>query len=178
MEIQETPLEGIFILKSKIFSDERGFFFEAYKDSFFDDKKICRSWVQDNVSVSRRGVLRGLHFQKEPFSQIKLVRVLSGRALDVAVDLRKESKTFGRHFSLELSCDNGLALYIPDGFAHGFQALEDNTVLSYKCSKPYNPASESGILWNDPDLKIDWPIKNSVISHKDQKLLSFKDFSK
>lgn len=177
MEILATPLEGVFVLKAKIFKDDRGFFFEAYKEPFFNEKNMCNSWAQDNVSVSHMGVVRGLHFQKDPFAQIKLVRVLSGRAFDVAVDLRKNSKTFGKSYSLELSGENGLALYIPEGFAHGFQALEDKTVLSYKCSRLYNPQSESGILWNDPILNIDWPLRsNAICSLKDQKLLSMKEF--
>jgi dTDP-4-dehydrorhamnose 3,5-epimerase len=177
MEILETSLEGVFVLKAKIFKDDRGFFFEAYKESFFKEKNICNSWAQDNISVSHKGVVRGLHFQKDPFAQIKLVRVLSGRAFDVAVDLRINSKTFGKSYSLELSGDNGLALYIPEGFAHGFQALEDKTVLSYKCSRLYNPQSESGILWNDPNLNIAWPLRsNAICSLKDQKLLSMKEF--
>ena len=177
MEILSTPLERVFVLKSKIFNDDRGFFLEAYKETLFQEKNLCASWVQDNISFSHKGVVRVLHFQVNPFAQIKLVRVLAGRAFDVVVDLRKASQTFGKSYSLELSCNNGLALYIPEGFAHGFQALEDGTVLSYKCSRLYHPASESGILWNDPGLNIDWPIKNNAIcSPKDQKLLSFKDF--
>ncbi|MEI7441915.1 MAG: dTDP-4-dehydrorhamnose 3,5-epimerase [bacterium] len=176
MEILSTPLDGVFVLKSKLFDDERGFFLEAYKESLFKEKNLCASWVQDNVSFSHKGVVRGLHFQKDPFAQIKLVRVLAGRAFDVAVDLRKGSKTFGKSYSLELSFNNGLALYIPDGFAHGFQALEDSTVLSYKCSRAYNPSSESGILWNDPGLNIEWPLRSKAIcSPKDQKLLSMKE---
>lgn len=179
MEILSTPLEGVFVLKSKVLHDQRGFFFEAYKETFCKEKNICDSWVQDNISCSQKGVVRGIHFQKEPYAQIKLVRVLNGRGFDVAVDLRKDSKTFGKSFSLELSCDNGLALYMPEGFAHGFQALEDKTVLSYKCSRPYNPKSEYGILWNDTDLNICWPLKKLAISStKDSQLPSLKDFLK
>jgi len=179
MEIFSTPLEGVYVFKSKIFNDERGFFLESYKESIFKEKDICASWVQDNVSVSSRGVVRGLHFQREPSAQTKFVRVLNGKAFDVAVDLRKGSKTFGKSYSLELTCDNGLALYIPEGFAHGFQSLEDKTVLSYKCSRFYDPHSESGILWDDPELNIDWPLKSSALcSPKDMKLFSMKDFLK
>jgi len=176
MEIITTPLEGLFLVKSKIFKDQRGFFLESYKESVLKEKGLCLSWVQDNVSVSRKGIVRGLHFQKDPFAQIKFVRVLSGRAFDVVVDLRKTSQTFGKSYSVELSCENGCALYVPEGFAHGFQALENETVLSYKCSRFYNSSSESGILWNDSELAIKWPLKDlAICSEKDRQLLSIKD---
>jgi len=151
------PIEGLVIIEPRAFPDERGFFMESYKQSDFEKAGILGPFVQDNHSRSKRGVLRGLHFQRPPYAQGKLVRVSRGRAWDVAVDLREGSPTFGKYFALELSESNRLMFWIPAGFAHGFLALEDDTELQYKCTAEYNAASDGGLRWNDPDIAIAWP---------------------
>jgi len=151
------PIEGLVIIEPRAFPDERGFFMESYKQSDFEKAGILGPFVQDNHSRSKRGVLRGLHFQRPPCAQAKLVRVSRGRAWDVAVDLREGSPTFGKYFALELSESNRLMFWIPPCFAHGFLALEDDTELQYKCTAEYNAASDGGLRWNDPDIAIAWP---------------------
>jgi dTDP-4-dehydrorhamnose 3,5-epimerase len=153
----KAPIEGLVIIEPRAFPDERGYFMESYKQSDFEKAGILGPFVQDNHSRSRRGVLRGLHFQRPPYAQGKLVRVSRGRAWDVAVDLRKGSPTFGKYFALELSESNRLMLWIPAGFAHGFLSLEDDTELQYKCTAEYNAASDGGLRWNDPNIAIAWP---------------------
>ena len=153
----KAPIEGLVIIEPRAFPDERGYFMESYKQSDFEKAGILGPFVQDNHSRSKRGVLRGLHFQRPPYAQGKLVRVSRGRAWDVAVDLREGSPTFGKYFALELSESNRLMFWIPAGFAHGFLALEDDTELQYKCTAEYNAASDGGLRWNDPDIAIAWP---------------------
>jgi len=169
MEINETFIKGLFVIKPKVFEDNRGYFFESYNKELFGKLGIPSDFVQDNQSMSDKNVLRGLHFQKEPFAQGKLVRVLKGSVLDVAVDIRKNSHTYGRHYKHILSEENKLMMWIPEGFAHGFLTLENQTVFFYKCTTYYNKQSEASILWNDPKLAIDWGITNPIISEKDAK---------
>ncbi|GGB92089.1 dTDP-4-dehydrorhamnose 3,5-epimerase [Dyadobacter sediminis] len=173
MQIRETSISGLVEIFPRVFEDERGFFFESYNEQLFKKLNLPTNFVQDNQSFSRKGVVRGLHFQKSPFSQGKLVRVISGRVLDVAVDIRPDSPTFGQHEIFELRSDTHNIAYIPEGFAHGFAALED-TIFSYKCTNVYNKESESGILWNDPDLGINWGVENPIVSEKDVILPDFK----
>lgn len=177
MEVVETPLQGLLLIKPRIFTDTRGYFFESYNINDFHKVGITVPFVQDNQSLSNKGALRGLHFQNPPHAQDKLVRVIKGSVLDVVVDIRKNSPTYGRHYKVELSGDNNLALFVPKGFAHGFVCLEDNTLFYYKCSDVYNPGAESGLLWNDPVLGIDWGIENPVVSDKDLKYTDFNSFS-
>ena len=174
MEIKETFIEGLLELQPRIFKDERGFFLETFNKETFEKVGIKTQFVQDNQSFSTKGVLRGLHFQKAPFAQAKLVSVISGKVLDVAVDLRKNSPTFGKHLVVLLEADKRNMLLVPEGFAHGFVALEDS-VFSYKCSNTYNKESEAGIIWNDKDLNIDWGYTNPLVSEKDMILPAFKD---
>lgn len=170
MDTIATPLSGAFIVKPKVFEDSRGWFFEAYHTEHFVERGLPASFVQDNITTSRRGVLRGLHYQLQPHGQAKLVRVLRGAAFDVIVDIRRGSPTLGQYFSIELSEENKTALYIPVGFAHGFYALADNTMFLYKCSSLYAPQYERSILWNDPTINIQWPsaIDETLISPKDR----------
>ena len=177
MNIKTTTLEGCLIIEPKVFDDERGYFFESFHQQKFQKLKGLKTqFVQDNQSMSQRGVLRGLHFQKGKFAQSKLVRVIKGSVLDVAVDLRKDSSTFGKHFSIILSEKNKLQLFIPRGFAHGFVVLEDDTIFSYKCDNYYNKSAEGGVMYNDPYLNIDWMLEEDEIqlSVKDRK---YKNFS-
>ncbi len=167
---KETPISGLLIIIPHVFSDVRGFFTETYKQSDFARAGIHETFVQDNHSKSSRGTLRGLHFQREPHAQGKLVRVTKGSIWDVAIDLRADSTTYAQWFGLELSENNKVMFYIPAGFAHGFVALEDDTELQYKCTAEYNAASDGGIRWNDPRLAIQWPIKEVLISPKDASL--------
>ncbi|MDG2164435.1 MAG: dTDP-4-dehydrorhamnose 3,5-epimerase [Flavobacteriales bacterium] len=168
MRVEKTEFDGLLILQPKIFKDERGVFFESWNDSVFKALGLNISFIQDNQSLSKKNVLRGLHFQYTPHGQGKLVRVSKGKVLDVVLDLRKDSKTYGKHFKHELSDQNATMLWIPNGFAHGFVALEDQTVFQYKCDALYHPESEDCILWNDPSIGIDWGIKNPIVSAKDQ----------
>ncbi len=176
MEIVETKIPDLCIIKPKVFEDPRGYFFESYNKESFLRSGIDQNFVQDNESKSGKGVLRGLHFQKPPFAQGKLVRVMRGAVLDVAVDLRKSSPTYGKWASVELTQDNKWMYWVPPGFAHGFVTLEDNTVFFYKCTNVYNKESEGAILWNDPDLNIDWNIDQPLLSPKDVEAPLFKDF--
>jgi len=171
MKITTTAIEGVVILEPKVFGDERGYFFESFSQREFEEKVCKTTFVQDNESSSRYGVLRGLHFQKPPHAQAKLVRVVKGKVLDIAVDIRKGSPTFGHHVSIELSGENKRQLFIPRGFAHGFAVLSEEVVFQYKCDRYYVPHSEGGILWNDPALGIDWklPEEDVILSEKDKK---------
>lgn len=175
MKINEVNIEGLKIIEPTLFKDERGVFFESYNQERFFSEGIKDNFVQDNQSVSNKGVLRGLHYQTGSNAQAKLVRVVKGSVIDVAVDLRKNSKTFGKHFTLELNDRNNLMFYIPVGFAHGFIALEDHTVFFYKCSQLYNKAAEAGIIWNDHTLGINWGDIKPVISAKDSLLPTFNE---
>lgn len=177
MEIIKTTIEGLLILKPKVFQDDRGYFFETYSKEKLKSFGLDYNFVQDNESMSLKGVLRGLHFQKPPFAQVKLIRVIKGGVLDIVVDLRKNSSTYGESFAIELNEDNKLQFLIPKGFAHGFLTLEDNTIFSYKVDTPYNPQSEGSILWNDADLNINWAIDNPILSAKDINSESFANFN-
>ena len=175
MKINQTFIKDLIFIEPKLFEDKRGFFYESYNKNKLD-KIINIIFVQDNESKSNKGVIRGLHFQKPPYAQTKLVRCLSGKILDVVVDLRKNSKTYGKSFSIELSSDNNLQLLVPKGFAHGFQVLSETAIVNYKVDNFYNPKSESGIIWNDKDLLIKWKQDlEQIISKKDLKLESFKN---
>jgi dTDP-4-dehydrorhamnose 3,5-epimerase len=175
MKIDSTPFEGLFVLAPRVFVDERGYFFESFNQQTFKQNDIDFNWVQDNQSSSKYGVIRGLHFQKPPFAQTKLIRVLQGEILDVVVDLRHASKTFGQSYSILLSSQNYLQLLIPKGFAHGFSVLSETADVMYKCDELYNKESESGILFNDPQLGIDWKVNadKMVVSSKDLVLPEF-----
>lgn len=172
-----TPLaiEGLVLVEPKVFADERGFFIESFKESEFTANGIAVRFVQDNHSLSKKNVVRGLHYQRAPKAQGKLVRVITGKVWDVAVDLRRDSPAFGKWMGLDLSEENKKMLYIPPGFAHGFLALSDNVHLLYKCTEEYDPALDTGIRWNDPDLAIDWPVKKPVLSPKDERLPFLKE---
>ena len=177
MKVIPTDIPDLFVLEPRIFTDSRGFFYESYNESTLRVNGINIDFVQDNQSYSTYGVLRGLHYQLHPYAQTKLVRVIRGRVLDVAVDLRKSSPTFGKHFSIELNADNKLQLLIPQGFAHGFVVLSEEADFLYKCDQYYNKASEGGILFNDPELNIDWKIPSSdiILSDKDAELPLLRD---
>jgi dTDP-4-dehydrorhamnose 3,5-epimerase len=176
MEVIKTSLEGLLIIKPAVFADDRGYFFESYNEEKFRAAGLTVNFLQDNESKSKKGVLRGLHFQAPPFGQGKLVRVMRGAVLDVAVDIRKNSPTYGKWDSIVLSGENKWMFWIPAGFAHGFVTLEDDTVFFYKCTNVYNKASEGSIIWNDPDLGIDWGISAPLISEKDHLSPRFRDF--
>tara|TARA_B110000196_G_scaffold108978_1_gene94455 strand:+ start:3000 stop:3527 length:528 start_codon:yes stop_codon:yes gene_type:complete len=166
MKVSKSPIGGLIIIEPKVFRDSRGLFYEVYSESRYKEHGVSARFVQDNHSVSEKGVLRGLHYQVNP-GQDKLVRVVRGEIFDVAVDIRKGSSTYGKWWGLSLSKANSLQLYIPVGFAHGFCVLSDSAEVLYKCSDYYSPQSERGIMWNDPDLAIDWPIENPILSEKD-----------
>lgn len=171
MNVIKTEIEGVVIIEPKVFGDERGYFFESFSQREFEEK-VCKTvFVQDNESKSKYGVLRGLHFQKPPYAQAKLVRVIKGKVLDVAVDIREESPTFGKHVAVELSEENKRQIFIPRGLAHGFAVLSDEAVFQYKCDNYYAPDYEDGILWSDPKLGIDWkiPEEDVILSEKDKK---------
>ena len=175
MKINKTFIEDLLIIEPQLFKDDRGFFYESYNKNNLD-KVINIVFVQDNESKSDKGVVRGLHFQAPPFEQTKLVRCISGNILDVAVDLRTNSKTYGKFFSIELSSENNRQLFVPKGFAHGFQVLSETAIINYKVDNYYNPDSESGLIWNDKDLSIDWNLDiKPILSDKDLKLISVKD---
>ena len=165
MQVSKTPIDGLLTIEPKIFADPRGMFYEVYSESKYEEHGIS-CFVQDNHSVSKKGVLRGLHYQVNP-GQGKLVRVTRGEVFDVAVDIRKQSPTYGKWWGLSLSETNNFQLYIPIGFAHGFCVLSESAEVLYKCSDYYSPENERGILWNDPDLAIDWPVKDPILSEKD-----------
>ncbi|MCB0402247.1 MAG: dTDP-4-dehydrorhamnose 3,5-epimerase [Flavobacteriales bacterium] len=176
MNFVTTEIEGLLIVEPRVFADERGYFFESYNKRLFDEAGLNVTFVQDNQSLSQKGVLRGLHFQEPPHAQAKLVSVVKGSVLDVAVDIRKDSPTYGKHCSLILSEENKKMFFIPKGFAHGFLTLEDNTIFSYKCSDFYAKDSEGGILWNDQHIGIDWGISDPILSDKDQVAQAFSTF--
>ncbi|MBO7315638.1 MAG: dTDP-4-dehydrorhamnose 3,5-epimerase [Paludibacteraceae bacterium] len=178
MQIIETDIEGVFILKPHIFNDERGYFFESFSARKFEEKVAKTTFIQDNESKSSYGVVRGLHFQKPPFAQSKLVRVIKGAVLDVAVDIRKNSPTYGKYIAVELTEENKLQLFIPRGFAHGFSVLSNEAIFQYKCDNFYNKESEGSILWNDEILNIDWkiPKEKIILSEKDKNSQAFKSF--
>ena len=178
MNVIKTAIDGVVILEPRIFKDARGYFFESFSEREFQEKVCKTTFVQDNESFSSYGVVRGLHFQKPPYTQAKLVRVIKGAVLDVAVDLRKNSPTYGQHVAVELTGENHRQLFIPRGFAHGFSVLSEEVLFQYKCDHYYAPQSEGGILWNDPDLGIDWriPAESIVLSEKDTKHPLLKDY--
>jgi dTDP-4-dehydrorhamnose 3,5-epimerase len=179
MKIRETGIDGLIVIEPDVYGDSRGYFMESFSEKKFRELTgIEVTFVQDNESKSSYGVVRGLHFQRAPYAQSKLVRVVSGRVLDVAVDLRQGSETFGKHFSIELSGDNHLQMFIPKGFAHGFAVLSEEAVFQYKCDEYYAPESEGSIAWNDPDLAIDWHILQDDVrvSDKDGRSPGFKDY--
>ncbi len=180
MNILKTDFDGLFIIEPTIYKDERGYFFESFNRSVLEQNGIFYDFVQDNQSKSQYGVVRGLHYQAEPYAQAKLVRVLEGKALDVVVDLRTNSKTFGKYFSIELSVENQKQLLVPRGFAHGFSVLSQNVVFFYKCDNFYDKQAERGIMYNDAFLNIDWkiPAKDIILSDKDTKNLSFEKAEK
>lgn len=174
MKVIKTELENVLIIEPKVHSDSRGSFFESYVKKKYEDCGIKDEFLQDNHSISRKGVLRGLHFQEDPW-QIKLVRVIRGEVFDVAVDIRKGSPTFGKWSGVKLSEENHRQLYIPAGFAHGFCVLSETAEFLYKCSEYYAPSGERGILWNDPDIGIAWPVKDPILSEKDARLPLLRD---
>ena len=175
MKINKTFIEDLLVIEPQLFKDDRGFFYESYNKNNLD-KVINIVFVQDNESKSNKGVVRGLHFQLPPFEQTKLVRCVSGKILDVVVDLRTNSKTYGKSFSIELSSENNKQLFVPKGFAHGFQVLSREATVNYKVDEYYNPDSDSGIIWNDKDLLIKWNHDiEPILSRKDLKLISFKE---
>lgn len=176
MKVDFTNINGLAVLRPDVFQDDRGYFFESFNERTLAEFGIREHWVQDNQSCSQKGVVRGLHFQKPPYAQAKLVRILQGAAIDFAIDIRRGSPTYGKCFSVLLSAENFMQFYIPAGFAHGFSALEDNTLFAYKCSNFYNKASEGCIRFNDPDLNIDWQVENPITSLKDHNGVSFRDF--
>jgi dTDP-4-dehydrorhamnose 3,5-epimerase len=170
MKLISTPIPDLFVLEPKVFDDARGYFFEAFNKRAFKDLGLDLDFIQDNESCSDYGVIRGLHFQLSPYAQTKLVRVISGKILDVALDLRKNSPTFGKHFSIELDSDEKKMLLIPRGFAHGFSVLSPKAIVVYKCDSLYNPDADRGILFNDPAIGIDWKVdpNKAIVSAKDR----------
>jgi dTDP-4-dehydrorhamnose 3,5-epimerase len=179
MKVTTTGLQDCFVIEPQVFGDHRGYFFESYnQERFAKETGLDVTFVQDNQSKSNRGVLRGLHFQQGEFAQAKLVRVIQGKVLDVAVDIRPDSPTFGKTFSVILSGENQKQLFVPRGFAHGFSVLEDDTIFSYKCDNYYNKASESGIIYNDSELNIDWMLGEDevLLSEKDKVLPAMSTF--
>lgn len=177
MEVIRTDIEGLVILQPRIFGDERGYFFESFSQRDFENQ-VCKTvFIQDNESKSSCGVLRGLHFQKPPYAQSKLVRVVEGEVLDVAVDIRKGSPTFGKHVAVELTGENKRQFFIPRGFAHGFVVLSEEVVFQYKCDNFYAPQNEGALTWDDPDLGIDWllPVEKIILSEKDKHHSRLKD---
>ena len=180
MKVIQTEIDGVIIIEPRVFGDARGYFFESYSARDFREATgVDGNFVQDNESRSRYGVVRGLHFQKPPFAQSKLVRVVEGRVLDVAVDIRKGSPTYGKHVSVELSADNKLQFFLPKGMAHGFAVLSETAVFQYKCDEYYHPEAEGAIAWDDPTLAIDWHVNTAeaLLSDKDRCHPMFNDFN-
>lgn len=175
--IKTTPIPGLIEIFPKIFLDNRGYFFESYRQDWLEEAGIVENWVQDNQSFSQKGTVRGLHFQHHPFAQAKLVRVISGKVLDVVIDLRKNSPSFGKVYSTILDSEKHNLLYIPAGFGHGFSVLE-NAVFVYKCSDYYNKQAEGGVLWSDPQLTIDWMVEEPIISDKDKVWPTLEEFKR
>jgi dTDP-4-dehydrorhamnose 3,5-epimerase len=174
-EIKQTSLPGVLEIFPRVFPDSRGYFFESFRQDWLDKMGVQESWVQDNQSFSQKGTVRGLHFQRGAHAQAKLVRVIAGKVLDVAVDLRKGSPTFGQVYSTILDTEKNNLLYIPAGFGHGFSVLDD-AVFVYKCSNYYHKDSEGGVLWSDPALGIDWQVAEPIVSEKDQILPTLEEF--
>jgi len=181
MNITPTPIADLFVIEPKVWKDNRGYFYESYSAKNFEAAGIHATFVQDNQSFSQKGTLRGLHAQKAPFAQGKLVRVIQGSVLDVAVDARRNSPTYGQHFSIELSGDNHKQLWVPPGFLHGFLTLEDDTIFTYKVTNYYDKESEIGVIWNDPSLNVNWSAtldpSELLLSEKDLILPAFADFN-
>ncbi len=175
MHIKETFINGLYVLEPKVFHDKRGYFLESYNKKNIENF-ISVNFIQDNESLSQKNVLRGLHFQKPPYAQDKLVRVIKGSVLDVVVDLRKNQPTYGKHFAIKLSAKNKKQLFVPKGFAHGFLTLKKNTIFSYKCSAYYHTASEETMHCFDKDLGIDWKVKDVILSDKDKNGINFNTF--
>ncbi len=177
MEIQHTSISDLLIIKPAVFNDDRGYFYEVFNQVRYCKEGLNSNFIQDNLSYSVKGTIRGLHYQSEPYAQAKLIQVLKGRVLDIAVDLRNGSPTYGKHFAIELSQENKLQFFIPRGFAHGFSVLSDDAIFYYKCDNEYNKAYERGIVYNDESLKIDWKIPSGkeIVSPKDLMLPSFID---
>ena len=176
MVVEKTFIEGLLVLKPRVFEDSRGYFFESFNQKVLEEVGLKENFVQDNQSLSQKGVLRGLHMQAPPHAQGKLVRVIKGAVVDVAVDVRKKSPTYGKCFSIELNEQNKTVFWIPVGFAHGFLTLQDNTIFHYKCTNYYNKESEACILWNDKDINVNWNVENPLLSAKDAEGTPFKDF--
>lgn len=177
MKVKLCEIKDILIFEPDVFGDSRGYFLESFNKSRYSEFLNDIEFVQDNESLSSKNVIRGLHFQKPPYAQGKLVRVIKGAVMDVVVDIRKESPTYGNHFSIELTEENKTQVWIPEGFAHGFETLEDDTIFTYKCTNVYHKASEGSIFWNDPELDIPWKSENPIISEKDKNEILFKNFN-
>jgi dTDP-4-dehydrorhamnose 3,5-epimerase len=177
IDVTSYDIEGLITYTTKVFTDDRGLFTETYHKNKFNETVENVVFTQDNQSVSKKNVLRGLHFQNPPHEQGKLIRVISGSILDVAVDLRRNSKTYGRYVKVLLSAENRVNFWIPAGFAHGFLSMEDNTLVNYKCTSMYDTESEGSLRWNDPDLNIDWGIENPIVSEKDEIAPLFSNFN-
>lgn len=176
MKIIKTPIPDLLVVEPSVFSDQRGYFFEVYNQEHYYNNNMQMQFVQDNESKSGKNVLRGLHFQKPPFAQGKLVRVIQGKVLDVAVDIRKGSPTYGSYHAVELDAISKRMFYIPEGFAHGFLTMEEDTIFAYKCTNYYNKESEGSLLWSDETIGIEWNIENPILSEKDTISPIFKDF--
>ena len=176
LKFTTTDIQGLIIIQPKVFGDHRGYFFESYSATSFKSEGLDLNFVQDNQSLSNKGVLRGLHFQKPPYEQGKLVRVITGAVQDVVVDIRKDSPTYGKSFSIRLTEENQTMLWIPPGFAHGFCTLEDQTIFTYKCTELYYPESEDGLMYNDPMFNIDWELASVQLSDKDKIHQAFTSF--
>jgi dTDP-4-dehydrorhamnose 3,5-epimerase len=177
MIVEQFDIQGLLIIKPTIFSDDRGLFYETYSKNKYHEIGLPIDLLQDNESISKKNVLRGLHFQNPPYDQGKLVRVIKGKVLDVAVDIRKKSPTYGKYLMVELSEENKYQFWIPSGFAHGFLSLTDETIFTYKCSNFYNKDAESGLIWCDTDLNINWGVDNPIVSEKDNQLYSISSFN-
>ncbi|UKN02221.1 dTDP-4-dehydrorhamnose 3,5-epimerase [Paracrocinitomix mangrovi] len=176
MEVIKYRIEGLIAFKPRIFTDDRGYFFESFNEKIMREHIGDFNFVQDNQSSSHKNVLRGLHFQKPPYDQGKLVRVISGEVLDVAVDIRKNSPTYGQYEKVLLTGENNVMFWIPPGFAHGFLSLKDDSIFSYKCTNFYNKESEDAIIWNDPEIGIDWEVEYPLVSEKDDEAKTLKEF--
>jgi dTDP-4-dehydrorhamnose 3,5-epimerase len=176
MQITQCEIQGLFIIQPKVFEDKRGYFLESYNKKAFAENGINAVFVQDNQSLSQKGVLRGLHFQAPPHAQGKLISVVKGAVLDIALDIRKNSPTYGKHFGIELNEKNKTMFWIPEGFAHGFLTLEDNTIFNYKCTNFYHKDSEGSVLWNDKGLNINWGINDPILSEKDHSGTPLNEF--
>jgi len=175
LKVEKTFIEGLLIIQPTIFGDHRGYFFESFRKDALKEAGVEWEFVQDNQSMSKKNILRGLHFQAPPVAQGKLVQVIKGAVLDVVVDIRKDSATYGQHFKIELTEKNKTIFWIPPGFAHGFLTLADDTIFSYKCTDYYNPKAEGSVNWNSPSLKIDWGIENPILSEKDALAVNFTE---